>query len=213
MKKVKQTIPKKQEQNATKSDQMLPKTDAPQLSTERMSGENIRQYTAWLLYHRVGALRKLFDVWNRVSEIEGGMEMAGKLKQRPDLTTLKRWSSKYQWVKRSELMFEETLAGLKEQTIRIDRERKDRIAQLFQLALDKKVKQLNLPQGEPVSDTLFNYLWRMHRVEQGLPTDYSKHDIFTPIREEDQKPLTPEEIELSKKITQLEIEHNARLNQ
>lgn len=139
--------------------------------------------------------------------------MVGKLKQQPALKTLKVWSSKFQWVKRSEMMFEETLAGLKEQTIRIDRERKDRIAQLFQMALDKKMKQLSLPQGEPVSDTLLNYLWRMHRVEQGLPTDYSKHDIFTPIREEDQKPLTPDEIELSKKITQLEIEHNAKLNQ
>lgn len=203
---------KKQKQNATKSDQMRPENGGCKLVTERMRGENVRQYTAWLLYHRVGTIRKLFEVWNRVGDIEGGIEMAGKLKKRPDLTTLKRWSGKFQWVKRSELMFEETLTGLKEQTIRIDRERKDRIAQLFQLALEKKVKQLNLPQGEPVSDTLFNYLWRMHRVEQGLPTDYSKHDIFTPINEDEQKPLTPKEMELSKKITQLEIEHNDKLS-
>lgn len=182
------------------------------LKTERMLGENNRQFAAWLLYYRVGSIRKAFDLWNRVGEMEGGAELAPKLKQRPARSTLEAWSKKFRWVERYDLQLEETIMDLSKVTKRIDKERKDRIAQLFQLALDKKVKQLNLPQGEPVSDTLFNYLWRQHRVEMGLPTDYSKHDIFTPIREEDQKPLTPEEIELSKKITQLEIEHNAKLN-
>lgn len=136
-----------------------------------------------------------------------------QLKQRPCRATLENWSKKFQWVNRNELMFEETLTELQEKTKKIDKERKDRVAEMFKIAMDKKLKQIGQKQGEPVSDTLLNYLWRMHRIEMGLPTDYSKHDVFTPIREEDQQPLTPDEIALSQKITQLEKEHNDKINQ
>ncbi len=208
----KQPVKKPQPENRVKSDQIGSENTPPTLTTTRMAGEKNRQYQAWLLYYQVGSIRKLFDLWERVGELEGGAKLVSQLKQRPALSTLLEWSGKFQWVKRSELQFEETLTELSEKTKRIDRERKERVAEMFKVAMDKKLKQIGQKDGEPISDTLLNYLWRMHRVEMGLPTDYSKHDIFTPIREEDQKPLTPEEIELSKKITELEIEHNAKLN-
>ncbi len=195
-----------------KSPQVPTEDKPPKLSTEKMKGETNRHFLAWLLYCQAGSLRKTLAVWDKALGIEGEVDYR-KLGKKPSLKTLNRWSMKYRWGERDELRFEETLAGLKKETIRIDKERKDRVAQLFKIAMNKKLRQLNIPQGEAVSDTLLNYLWRMHRVEMGLPTDYSKHDVYTPIREEDQQPLTPEETVLSQKITQLEKEHNDKINQ
>ncbi len=193
---------------------MSSENNPPKLTTDQMPGEKSRPYTAFLLYCQMGSLQKTLAVWEQAIGIEGEVDYR-KLGKKPALRTLSRWSKKFHWVARDELRFEETLAGLKKETIRIDRERKDKIAQLFKLALEKKVRQLNLKQGEPVSDTLLNYAWKMHRVEMGLPTEVGsyKHEVQNRIVEEDQKPLTPDEIILSQKITQLEKEHNDKINQ
>ena len=205
----------KPRQNDVKGRQSVAENDQAGLTSAQMKGESSRQYYAWLLYTQIGSIRKLLELWDHVGELEGGTKYVSHLKKRPGRTTIEKWSKKFHWVKRTELQFEETLTELAEKTKKIDRERKDKVAELFRLAMDRKLKQLQPVlgnPGEPVTDTLLNYLWKMHRIEMGLPTDYSKHDIFTPINEDEQKPLTPEEEELSAKITQLEKEHNDKIN-
>lgn len=205
----------KRRQKGDKVKQSITKKTSPApvspILTERMKGETQRQYAAWLLYYQICSLRKLREVWDTVGELEGGEQFVGRIGKRPGFNTIAKWSIKFQWVKRNELQFEETLSNLAIQTKRIDKERKDKVAQLFKVALEKKRKQLNLKPGEAVSDTLIKYLWEMHRTEMGLVTGRYKHEISKPIAEEDQVPLSPDEVIMSKKMTELEKEHNAKI--
>ena len=62
--------------------------------------------------------------------------------------------------------------------------------------------------GEPATVQEVKVLWEMHRTEFG--ESIGKHQIVGGIDESEQKPLTPEEEELSKEMTKLEMEFNRK---
>lgn len=170
------------------------------LFTVRMENESEQQYLAWLLYCESGSLQKLLRLWEGVRQGFGevSVEIASRLGEAVSLRTLEKWSSKYQWVKRSKLKLDEDLLSLREETQRISNIRKHRIAEAFKRTLDLKIKQLK--KGEVVATVDLKSLWEMFRTELGLST--GKTEVAHTINEEDQKPPTPEEQALGKEIDQ-----------
>jgi len=62
--------------------------------------------------------------------------------------------------------------------------------------------------GESTTVQEVRILWEMMRIEWG--ESISKQEVIQGINENEQIPLSPEEIELSKKISELEIEFNRK---
>lgn len=181
-------------QNRGESGQIGVEIDPDSLTFERMPGESSRQYSTWLLYFRVGSLKKVLEIWDKVLEIESIANLAPKIGKKPAESTIDLWSSKFHWVQRYDQQFKKHLAEMSEETKRIALERKDRVAQFYKIASEKKVKQIS--QGERISDNLYKYSWEMLRTELDLSTGTFNHNI----KEEDQRPPTPEELEFDKFI-------------
>lgn len=178
------------------------------LLTTKMPGENERQYTAFLLYHEIKSIRKVMEAWEKLGQSSGEMmaDFAQKLGKKPTRATVERWSKKYQWVLRSDLKLTEELKELDEKLKKVRQKRAYLITELFWEKLKKIQKQMN--SGEPATVQEIKILWEMHRTEFG--ESIGKHQIVGGIDESEQKPLTPEEEELSKEITKLEMEFNRK---
>ena len=100
----------------------------------------------------------------------------------------------------------EALKELDEKLKKIRQKRSYLITELFWEKLKKIQKQMN--SGEPATVQEVKVLWEMHRTEFG--ESIGKHQIVGGIDESEQKPLTPEEEELSKEMTKLEMEFNRK---
>lgn len=172
----------------------------PKVTTVKLPRETEQQYLAWLLYCEAGSLQKLLRMWTGIRQGFGEVssEIASRLDDPPTIRTLQNWSSKYQWVKRSELKLEEDLLALREETKQIATTRKHKIAEAFKRSINLKIKQLR--KGESVATSDVKALWEMFRTEMGLST--GKTEISHKINEDEQKPPTPEEDELGKEIDQ-----------
>jgi len=166
--------------------------------TSKIPGERAKQYAAWLLYCEAGSLEKTLKVWERIQG-QNDTEMIpifGIYMGKPvGLTTLKRWSSRYNWKERTELKNTEDLEDMRFQFKRIKQTRAYKIAILLDRVLDRLSRQLD--QGMYVSTRDLYTLWKMHRVEEGL--SIGNYQITT-YQEPPAEPKSPEEIELDKQI-------------
>lgn len=182
-------------------------------TTSKMPGETEKQYTAFLLYCEVGSVSKLIQAWEQISRSSAGelsVIFGSKLGDLPSERTIERWSVKYQWVERADKKLAEDLEGLKKKTTQIRQKRAYLITEAFWSKLQMLRKQMQA--GEPTSVQEVRILWEMTRIEWGEPV--GKYEVSKNyIDESQQRPLTPEEIELSKKITELEIEFNDKQNE
>ncbi len=172
-------------------------------TTAKMPRETERQYIAFLqLYCRVSSLRKVLDVWDKVGELSGevGVDLARRLGEKPNITTIENWSKKYRWVDRKELKLVEDLKGMREKTKKIARQKLHKIAETFEKIADKIKKQLT---GEGAEVTMYDLkqAWEMLQVELGKPTSR------TALKEEEQKPLTPEEEAEAEEVDQIIKDH------
>jgi hypothetical protein len=166
--------------------------------TSKIPGERPRQYAAWLLYTEAGSLEKTLQIWERISAQDDTklIPLFGTFLGKPvGLATLKRWSTKYGWKERTELKTTEDLEGMRRQFKWIQQTRAYRIAILFDLIMKKYTRQLE--QGMHVTARDLYMVWKMHRVEEGLPTEYYQVSTY---EEPPIETKTPEEIELDKKI-------------
>lgn len=166
------------------------------ITTLKMPGETEQQYWAWLLYSELGSIDKLMKFWKgvRPDETEMRPELAGiieKLGKPPAESTIKRWSIKYQWVKRADLKLAEDLEGLREKTKKIAREKKHKVLEIFETIVNKVRKELKDREGLTIDE--LKKVWEMAQVELGKPTTRAT-------LEEEQRPLTPEERERGKLI-------------
>jgi len=181
------------------------KQKSTKLSTDRMPRESAQEYTAWLLYCELGSLGKALGAWERIfhqSYTNLSPIYREQLGKPVTLRTLKNWSKKHHWVRRKEMKVNEDLAELKKETKRIAKLRIYKITIAFGRALDLKLKQLE--RGEYVSMSDLKTAWEMHRVEMGLVT--GRYTVVAKIDENEQKPLTPEEKELGRRIDKLVID-------
>ena len=182
------------------------------LTTSKIPGETERQYTAFLLYCEVGSVSKLIQAWEQISRNPVGelsVIFGSKLGVLPSERTIERWSVKYQWVERADQKLAEDLEGLKKKTTQIRQKRAYLIAEAFWCKLQMLRKQMQAGEATTVQEV--RILWEMMRIEWG--ESISKQEVIRGINEEEQRPLSPEEIELSKKITELEIEFNDKQNE
>jgi len=180
------------------------------LSTQKIPGERAREYTAWLLYCESGSLEKTLRIWQQIwHEVVTNLSpiYREQLGKPVSLRTLKRWCAKYRWVQRTEIKLDEDLKVLRKETQKIAILRIHKITEIFGIALHRKIKQLQ--QGEHISATDLKNYWEMHRIEMGLSTTIGKQQVSL-INEDEQRPLTPEEEELSKAITELEKEFSRK---
>jgi hypothetical protein len=178
------------------------------LTTSKMPKETESQYTAFLLYCEVGSLRKLHEVWDRLGQISDNIstEFVAQLGKKPAWTTLGNWSKKYQWVVRADLKLSEDVEVLKKKTSQIRQKRLHIITDVFWDKLHTLKKQMR--SGESATVPEVKALWEMMRIEGG--ESISKQEIVQGINEDEQRPLTPEEEELSKALTELEKEFSRK---
>lgn len=182
------------------------------LTTSKMPGETEKQYTAFLLYCEVGSVSKLIQAWEQIRRNPVGelsVVFGSKLGVLPSERTIERWSVKYQWVERADQKLAEDLEGLKKKTTQIRQKRAYLIAEAFWSKLQMLRKQMQAGESTTVQEV--RVLWEMMRIEWG--ESISKQEVIRGINEEEQRPLSPEEIELNKKITELEIEFNDKQNE
>lgn len=172
------------------------------LKTSKISGESEQNYTAWLLYCEAGSLNKLHRMWERLHQgfSDSSSEIAifkDRLGSPPTVRTLAEWSKKYRWVERQELKLSEELEIMKEKVQKIKREKTYKIAELFERMLVLLIKKIKTGYDPTIQE--LKQIWEMLRTELG--ETISKHEIVG-INESEQKPPTPEEMELGKKIDQ-----------
>lgn len=182
------------------------------LSTSKMPGETESQYTAFLLYCEVGSVSKLAQAWQQICRNPVGelsVIFGNKLGNLPSERTIERWSVKYQWVKRGDMKLTDDLEALKKKTTQIRQKRAYLITEAFWSKLQSLRKQMQTGESTTVQEV--RILWEMMRIEWG--ESISRQELVRGINEEEQRPLTPEEVELSKKITELEIEFNNKQNE
>lgn len=174
--------------------------------TSKLPGERAKQYAAWLLYCEVGSLEKTLKVWERIQG-QNDTEMIpilGFYMGKPvGLTTLKRWSSRYNWKERTELKTKEDLEDMRFEFKKIKQTRAYKIAVMLDLIMNKYLKQLK--QGMWVTTRDLYLVWKMYRIEEGLSV--GNYEIVTyqqPIAE----PESPEEKELNKRIQEIVDQFN-----
>lgn len=174
-----------------------------------MPGETEQQFTAFLLYCEVGSVSKLIQAWQQICRNPVGelsVIFGSKLGDLPSERTIERWSVKYQWVERADQKLAEDLESLKKKTTQIRQKRAYLITEAFWSKLQMLRKQMQAGEATTVQEV--RILWEMMRIEWG--ESISKQEVVQGINEEEQIPLTPDEIELSKKISELEIEFNKK---
>jgi len=179
------------------------------LTTSKMPGETESQYTAFLLFCEVGSVSKLIQAWQQICRNPVGelsVIFGSKLGNLPSERTIERWSVKYQWVERADRKLAEDLEGLKKKTTQIRQKRAYLITEAFWSKLQSLRKQMQAGESTTVQEV--RVLWEMMRIEWG--ESISKQEVVQGINESEQIPLSPEEIELSKKISELEIEFNKK---
>lgn len=179
------------------------------ITSSKMPGEKERQYTAFLLYCEVGSIYKLLQTWEGICRGTVGEVSAifrDKLGKLPTERSLERWASKYHWVERADRKLTEDVEVLRKKTSQIKQKRLHAVAEVFWDKLQTLKKQMR--SGESATVPEIKSLWEMMRIEGG--ESISKQEVVQVINEDEQKPLTPEEIELSKKISELEIEFNKK---
>ncbi len=183
------------------------------LITSKMPGETERQYAAFLLYCEVGSVSKLIQAWQQISRNPVGelsVIFGSKLGNLPSKRAIERWSVKYQWVERADTKLAEDLEGLKKKTTQMRQKRAYLITEAFWSKLQMLRKQIQA--GEPATVQEVRQLWEMDRIEWGEPV--GKYEVTKNyIDESQQRPLTPDEIELSQKISELEMEFTRKQNE
>lgn len=172
-------------------------------TTSKMPGETEKQYTAFLLYCEVGSVSKLIQAWEQISRSSAGelsVIFGSKLGDLPSERTIERWSVKYRWVERADAKLAEDLEGLKHKTTQIRQKRAYLITEAFWNKLQALKKQMQA--GEPATVQEVRQLWEMTRIEWG--ESVGKYEVSKDyIDETQQKPLTPEEIELSRRVSEV----------
>lgn len=162
-----------------------------ELTTSKMPGETLQQYTVWQLYCLTGSINKLLSTWEGL--LHGYLKMSPELEDLKarlgDLVvrkTIQRWSKQFRWVKRTDLKITEDVDQIRSEAKRFEKERKYKIIKAFRKALDTKLKKLD--SGEEVTVSELKQLWEMTRTEMGLVTDRSSLSVTG-----EQRLLTPEE--------------------
>jgi hypothetical protein len=163
----------------------------PKLTTSKMPGETMQQYTVWQLYCLTGSFDRLLVAWEGLlqgytkitPELEGLRNRLGHIVTRK---TIALWSKKFSWVKRTELKDTEEVNQIRNEAMRFDKERKFKIIKAFRKGLDTKLKKLD--SGEEITISELKQLWEMMRTEMGLVTDRSAVSVTG-----EQRLLTPEE--------------------
>jgi len=161
------------------------------ITTSKMPGETMQQYTTWQLYCLTGSFDRLLVAWQGLlqgytkitPELDGLRNRLGRLVTRK---TIALWSKKFSWVKRTELKITEDVDQIRTEAMRFEKERKYKIIKAFRKALDTKLKKLD--SGEEVTISELKQLWEMTRTEMGLVTDRSSVSVTG-----EQRLLTPEE--------------------
>lgn len=161
------------------------------ITTSKMPGETMQQYTAWQLYCLTGSFDRLLVTWQGLlqgytkitPELDSLRNRLGRLVTRK---TIALWSKKFQWVKRTELKVKEDIDQIRTEAKRFEKERKYKIIKAFRKALDTKLKKLD--SGEEVTISELKQLWEMTRTEMGLVTDRSSVSVTG-----EQRLLTAEE--------------------
>ena len=172
-----------------------------------MPGETESQYTAFLLYCEVGSVSKLIQAWQQICRNPVGelsVIFGNKLGDLPSERTIERWSVKYQWVKRADMKLKEDLEGLKKKSTQIRQRRAYTITEVFWSKLQALKKQIQT--GEPATVPEVKALWEMMRIEWG--ESISKQEVVQGINEDEQRPLTEEEMIASKFLTEAEMKYN-----
>ncbi len=162
-----------------------------ELTTSKMPGETLQQYTVWQLYCLTGSINKLLSTWEGL--LHGYLKMSPELEdlkarlgQLVVRKTIQRWSKQFRWVKRTDLKITEDVDQIRSEAKRFEKERKYKIIKAFRKALDTKLKKLD--SGEEVTIGELKQLWEMTRTEMGLVTDRSSLSVTG-----EQRLLTPEE--------------------
>ena len=162
-----------------------------ELTTSKMPGETLQQYTVWQLYCLTGSINKLLSTWEGL--LHGYLKMSPELEdlkarlgQLVVRKTIQRWSKQFRWVKRTDLKIAEDVDQIRTEAKRFEKERKYKIIKAFRKALDTKLKKLD--SGEEVTVAELKQLWEMTRTEMGLVTDRSSLSVTG-----EQRLLTPEE--------------------
>lgn len=181
------------------------------ITSSKMPREKERQYVAFLLYCETNSISRLIQTWQgilrgAVGDVSGIFK--DKLGNLPSERTLERWSSQYRWVERADLKLTEDVEILKKKTSQIRQKRLHVISEVFWDKLQTLKKQMR--SGEPASVPEVKALWEMMRIEGG--ESISKQEIVRGINEEEQKPLTPEEQELGKRIDEVIMDFNDKQN-
>ena len=161
------------------------------LTTSKMPGETMQQFTVWQLYCLTGSFDRLLIAWEGLNqgytkitpELEGLKNRLGNIVTRK---TIALWSKKFSWVKRTDLKITEDVDQIRTEAKRFEKERKFKIIKAFRKALDTKLKKLD--SGEEVTVAELKQLWEMTRTEMGLVTDRSAVSVTG-----EQRLLTPEE--------------------
>ena len=128
--------------------------EQPELTTSKMPGETLQQYTVWQLYCLTGSINKLLSTWEGL--LHGYLKMSPELEdlkarlgQMVVRKTIQRWSKQFRWVKRTDFKIAEDVDQIRTEAKRFEKERKYKIIKAFRKALDTKLKKLD--SGEEVT--------------------------------------------------------------
>lgn len=171
----------------------------PVLTSSKMPGETEQQYTAWILYCEAGSISKTIKAWEQLRRGDGDTTgiFGDKVKQLgflPAERSIEKWSSKFRWVERKDLKLSEDLEGLRKKA----KDLKEKKVYAIGEALWDKLQTLKrqMKKGEVATVDEIKKLWEMFRTEMG--ESLGKHEVS--INEDEQKPPTPEEMELGSEI-------------
>lgn len=133
--------------------------------------ESPRQHQVFLAYAQMPdpSARKLWEGWREIGGLSGY--------KRPSHRTLERWCSKYQWVERAKQIHNKAKDVAIQKTVEELALTKEEILSMLRAGMLRFGQQLQANTQGIISVADFEKLWKMMRIEMGLPVEISKQKV------------------------------------
>lgn len=133
--------------------------------------ETPKQNQAFLAYAQlpVQSTKRLWETWPKM----GGLSEY----QRPSARTLERWCTKYQWVERAKQIHNKAKDVAVRKTVAELVLTKEEILSMLRAGILRFGQQLQANTQGKIDVSDFEKLWKMMRIEMGLPVEITKSEV------------------------------------
>lgn len=139
--------------------------------SDKPARETLLQNQVFLVYAQLPELsvKKLWGTWGEIKGLSGY--------KRPAHRTLERWCSKYQWVERAKQIHNKAKDVAIQKTVEELALTKEEVLSMLRAGMLRFGQQLQANTQGIISVTDFEKLWKMMRIEMGLPIEIGKQEV------------------------------------